>query len=91
MEKSKEAGMFFLFGTRRNAKMLAQIERPCTKCQRSTVHAVVQTKRWFTLFFIPVIPLGSTLAMRCNLCGLVQQASPELKTQIEAKTLPALS
>lgn len=83
--------MFFLFGTRRNAKMLAQVDRPCAKCGRSTMHAIVQTKRWFTLFFIPVIPLGSNFAMRCNLCGLVQQASPELQAQIEAKTLPALS
>jgi hypothetical protein len=49
----------------------------------------IVSKRWFTLFFIPVIPLGSIHLIRCNLCGLTLKCSPELKAQIESKALGA--
>jgi hypothetical protein len=81
--------MFFLLGVRRKAKAIGQIERQCTKCTRPTVQTAVESQRWFTLFFIPVIPLGSNLAVRCNLCGLTLKGSPELKTQLAARTAAA--
>jgi hypothetical protein len=45
--------MFFLFGTRRKAKVLGQMDRHCAKCTRPTVHSVIESRQWFTLFFIP--------------------------------------
>jgi hypothetical protein len=83
--------MFFLFGTRRKGKVLGQMERHCAKCTRPTVHSVIESRQWFTLFFISVIPLRSNYAVRCNLCGLTQKASPELKEQLSAKTADALA
>lgn len=81
--------MFFLFGTRSKAKALGQIERPCSKCGRPTVQTVVELRRWFTLFFVPVIPLGSSQVVRCNLCGLTLRVSQELKAQLAAKAVAA--
>ena len=81
--------MFFLLGARRTAKSLGQVERHCRKCGRSTVHSAIEAKRWFTFFFVPVIPLGSSYAMRCNLCGLLLKASPELKAPLAASKVPA--
>jgi hypothetical protein len=52
--------MFFLFGVRRKEKTIGQVERPCSKCARPTVHTALELKSWFTLFFIPVIPVGTT-------------------------------
>jgi hypothetical protein len=49
----------------------------------------MESKRWFTLFFIPVIPLGGSHLIRCNLCGLTLKCSPELKAQIESKAMAA--
>jgi zinc-ribbon family len=83
--------MFFLFGTRRKAKVLGQMERHCAKCARPTVHSVIESRQWFTLFFISVVPLGSNYAVRCNLCGLAQKASPELKEQLSTKAAAALA
>jgi zinc ribbon protein len=77
--------MFFLIGVRTKAKAIGQLERPCAKCARSIVQTVVETRKWLTLFFIPCIPLGgNNCAVRCNLCGLTVQGSPELKTQLAA-------
>lgn len=81
--------MFFLFGMRTKSKGIGQMEYPCTKCARSTMHVVVESKRWFTLFFVPVIPLGGNQLIRCNLCGLTLKCSQELKNQITAKAMAA--
>ena len=83
--------MFFLLGTRRRARPLGQMERPCSKCARNTMHSAFESKLWFTLFFIPVIPLGTSYAIRCNLCGLALKASPELKEQLRSRTVPAIA
>ena len=50
--------MFFLFGVRTKSKPINQIQYPCSNCKRTTVFTAIESKRWFTLFFIPVIPLG---------------------------------
>jgi len=49
----------------------------------------MESKRWFTMFFVPVIPLGSKHLIRCNLCGLTLKCSPELTSQITAKAMAA--
>lgn len=81
--------MFFLFGVRRKSKAIGQIERPCAKCARPTMQTALDTQRWFTLFFIPLIPLRSSCVVRCNLCGLTLKGSPELKNQISARAMAA--
>lgn len=82
--------MFFLIGVRTKAKAVGQVQRGCTKCTRPTVHTAVETRRWLTLFFIPVIPLGgNNYVVRCNLCGLTLKASPELKSQLNTQAMAA--
>lgn len=82
--------MFFLIGVRTKAKAIAQVERPCTKCARSTVQTAIETNRWLTLFFIPVIPLGgSTRLVKCNLCGLTLRAVDALDSQLKAMAAKA--
>jgi hypothetical protein len=81
--------MFFLFGVRSRAKAIAQVDRPCNKCGRSTVQTAIESKRYFTLFFIPVIPLGGSHIVRCNLCGLTLKCCPELKDQLVLKAKAA--
>jgi len=81
--------MLFLIGIRTKAKAIAQQERACTKCVRPTMHAIVETKKWFTLFFIPVIPLGGNFFTRCGVCGLNTKRTTELKDQVAIKAMAA--
>ena len=82
--------MFFLIGVRTKAKALGQVERQCVKCTRPTMQVAVEAKRWLTLFFIPVIPLGGSYVVRCGVCGLSTKAPAEIKTQLAApKTMAA--
>jgi len=81
--------MFFLFGIRTKAKAIGQQERACTKCVRPTMHAIVETKKWFTLFFIPVIPFGGNFFVRCGVCGLNTKRTEELKDQVAIRAQAA--
>ena len=81
--------MLFLFGVRTRSKGLAQIEQPCSKCSKHTIHTAVEAKRWFTFFFIPVIPLGTSHILRCNLCGLKLKCPPEQAARLTANTMTA--
>ena len=82
--------MLFLFGLRSKAKVIGQIERSCSKCAKATVQSAIETQRWFTVFFIPLIPIGSSYAIRCNLCGLTTKGTAEVKKQLAApKTMAA--
>ena len=51
--------MIILFGTKRMRTSLGTVMLLCQRCQRPSAHAVVKLRTWFTLFFIPVIPLNS--------------------------------
>jgi len=81
--------MLFLLGVRTKAKPVGQVERSCTKCARPTVHVAVETRRWFTLFFIPVIPLGSNHFTKCGVCGLTTKCPRELKDQLSTMAMAA--
>jgi len=81
--------MFFLIGIRTKAKAIAQQQRACTKCVRPTMHAIVQTKKWFTLFFIPMLPLGGNFFAHCGVCGLNTKCTDELKDQPAIKAAAA--
>ena len=62
--------MYFIFGIHPWVKNIGQDLRECTRCSKSTVHTVETRRNWFTLFFIPIFPLGSNQQIRrCNLCG----------------------
>jgi hypothetical protein len=53
------------------------------------MHAIVQTKKWFTLFFVPVIPLGGNFFARCGVCGLNKKCTDELKDHAAIQAMAA--
>ncbi|MBN1483645.1 MAG: zinc ribbon domain-containing protein [Chloroflexia bacterium] len=90
--------MWILFGFSTRQKELGQQTRYCTRCEKETAHTAIQQQQWFTLFFIPVIPLsGKKVVDRCNLCGQTGShvegaAALELKQQAQfgkVKTCPS--
>jgi hypothetical protein len=66
--------MWIIFGAIPRKKELGQMPTTCDRCARETVHSLEQRRTWFTLFFLPIFPLGGQHEVRrCNLCG---QESP---------------
>jgi zinc-ribbon family len=62
-------GMLIIFGFRRRASRLAVIFTMCSFCHTPAAHAVTRLRKFFTLFFIPVIPIGTKYTTTCTLCG----------------------
>jgi len=80
--------MLIIFGVKRRRNQLGVAFLMCARCQRPCAHAVVQIRTWFSLFFIPVIPLGSKYFTSCSLCGVatrIDAAQAEHLQQVAAQ------
>ena len=72
-----------IWGIRWFATTLGQLLYSCSNCGKKTAHTAVVQKGWFTLFFIPLIPIGKKYVIVCNLCGLRLKAVDNLRNQLE--------
>lgn len=62
--------MFIIFGWPRRKSGVHTLSSFCPRCRRETVHKGYSEQTWFTLFFIPVVPLsGKSPHALCNICG----------------------
>lgn len=67
-----------IFGYRTRVAILATLNYICQFCGVAAAHRVVRRRRWFTLFFIPVIPLGAgQYTDTCVSCGRVRKLTKE--------------
>jgi hypothetical protein len=72
-----------IWGIRWFTTVLGQLLYACTHCQKSTMHTATVRKGRFTLFFIPIFPIGKQYLITCNLCGLRLKAVDNLRAQLE--------
>jgi hypothetical protein len=61
-----------VYGFRTRNKVLGQAAYPCSKCGQVANHSAVRTTRWFTLFWISLIPFSKKTIARCANCGFQQ-------------------
>jgi hypothetical protein len=61
--------MFIIFGIKRLKRRLATVFALCSQCRSPAAQVVVRISTWFSLFFIPLIPLGQKYISTCTLCG----------------------
>lgn len=62
--------MFIIFGWPERKSGEQSLSTYCTGCQRDTVHKAFTQQSWFTLFFIPIFPIGAKHPHAiCNICG----------------------
>ena len=68
-----------IFGMRRRAKQHGPcIAASCPRCHNEVVLIYLVVTRWFTLFFIPVIPTGSKRRMLvCPICNWQREIPKE--------------
>lgn len=75
-----------IFGYRQTVKELATLITQCRKCGTQGWHRVYRLISWFTLFFIPVLPVWIKRSALCGTCG-----QKWTLTTAEAETLIAHS
>lgn len=64
--------MFFIVGSRRTNSVLGKAMHGCMRCQQQAWFTYMRQSSWFTFFFIPIIPMGSTTRAICNSCRFEQ-------------------
>ena len=81
--------MFLIFGIKRMARRLATVFGLCGHCSTPAAQVVGRRSTWFSLFFIPVIPLGSKYFSTCTLCGTSTRIDKNQATQMVAAAAQA--
>lgn len=76
--------MLIIFGIRRKAYRLATVFALCRLCGTPAAQVVSRVRTFFSLFFVPVIPLGSTYRSTCSLCGRTLKITKEEADQLVA-------
>ncbi len=66
-----------IFGSQSKNKVMGQQVYLCSRCKRQSYHTIVRSRRWFTLYFIPTIPMSEATTSRCNRCGYQELISKE--------------
>jgi len=63
--------MFIIWGLKNIRKQIGQTNTTwiCKHCKNENYWPVVKDRKWFTLFWIPLIPLNATRNVVCPICG----------------------
>jgi hypothetical protein len=62
--------MLIIFGLKRLGRRLATVFAMCGQCGAPAAQVIVRRSTWFSVFFVPVIPLGTTYSSTCTFCGV---------------------
>lgn len=72
-----------IFGSRTTVRLLAILNFVCGRCGNPSAHRIEERVRKFTLFFIPLFPLGARRTYgTCTYCGLVMQIDNETRDRL---------
>jgi hypothetical protein len=70
--------MLLIFGMRNRAHQHGPcVAASCPRCHNEVVLSYLVVTRWFTLFFVPLIPFGRRRMLICPICSWQRQATRE--------------
>ncbi len=67
--------MFIIWGTKHTEKELglSQQTYACQHCGNTSNYKIFRRRNWFTIFWIPLIPLGTKYFISCPICNYGQK------------------
>lgn len=81
--------MLIIFGLSTRTQIAATMAMICERCGQYGAHNLARLTRRFTIFFIPLIPVGSRYEDTCTVCGRVRTI-PRDEAEAAMKALPRL-
>jgi ribosomal protein S27AE len=70
--------MIFIFGFSPKEKIYGPVtERICPRCSNTRFWLLKSHENWFSLFFIPIIPVSKKHHIACPICGESEPVSAE--------------
>jgi hypothetical protein len=76
--------VLIIFGLKRKAHRLATIFALCLACQTPAAQVLISVRTFFSLFFVPVIPVGTKYRTTCTMCGTSTVVSAEYADRLMA-------
>lgn len=76
--------MIILFGTRGRVRTVGNLTMQCPFCGVTCAQALREARRFFTLFFIPIIPISHNSALVCSSCGQGRKIDKPQAEQMKA-------
>jgi len=76
---------FFIWGIRTKPKVIGAYNSTCSNCKKKTLHGVIKVTKYFTFFFIPLIPLSKKVFIACEACGMKAEVKGEMKEKLLEK------
>jgi hypothetical protein len=67
--------VLLIFGISARDHVLATVSYVCERCGYQGAHHVIKRVRRFSIFFIPLIPLGTRHLDLCTVCGRSRELS----------------
>ncbi len=61
--------MFFIMGVSNKTKEYHQKVYNCGRCNNTVEFSYVRLRKYFTLFFIPLIPISTKYLLVCPICS----------------------
>ena len=65
-----------IYGTRKKEYVIGRFGMRCKGCEIPWAHRAIVNKKVATLFYLPIIPMGSHRYVRCENCNNVIMLSP---------------
>lgn len=62
--------MLIIWGIRSVRRKLTVVLAMCHRCSTPCAQSIFVIRRWFTLFFIPLFPVGTKYVGMCSMCGV---------------------
>ena len=82
--------MFLIFGLTASETDLATPVFACRRCGNRAAHRLVKQSRRLSLFFIPLVPVGSRYYDTCTACGYVMEVPRDQAEAAAQDTGPGL-
>ena len=79
-----------IFGLGVSQVLLATLVYLCETCGNTAAHTVVKRVRKFSLFFIPLFPVGTRYVDTCTACGRDIEVSRERAESAASQAGPGL-
>ena len=77
-------GSVLIFGLSSRDFLLATLVLLCERCQHQGAHQLLRRVRRISLFFIPLIPVGTRYLDVCTVCGRTIEVPREMAEQAAA-------
>jgi hypothetical protein len=69
--------VLIIWGLRSYARLLGIVTLTCGHCHNPAAHRLEEVVRRFTLFFVPLFPVGRKTLMTCTYCGMTSLLLPD--------------